>query len=236
MTDHDGLHVEELTVAYGQAIALSAVTMDVAAGTVVGVVGANGAGKTTLLKTIAGVLRPLRGRIGWQGEPIAGLGAYRVVRRGVAYVPEGRQLFPNLSVLDNLRAGAVAAGVPAERRMDFVLSVFPQLRGLLRRQAGALSGGEQQMVAIGRGLMADPKMLTVDEISLGLAPKAAQEILQSLAGLQQDTGLTLLLVDQNIRLLSSVMNNCYVLSHGQVSGPVKADSLRDLEVIEAYIG
>lgn len=236
MTDHDGLQIEELTVAYGQAIALSGVTMAVPPGAIVGVVGANGAGKTTLLKTIAGVLRPLQGRIQWQGEPIAGMGAFRVVRRGVAYVPEGRQLFANLNVFDNLRSGAVAAGVPADLRMDFVLGVFPQLRGLLRRQAGALSGGEQQMVAIGRGLMAHPKMLTVDEISLGLAPKAAQEILVSLAELQQTTGLTLLLVDQNIRLLSSVMSQCFVLSHGQVSGPVKADSLRDLEVIEAYIG
>lgn len=225
------LEVSGLDVRYGTALALRNVSLAVAEGSIVGIVGPNGAGKSTLLRTIGGLVRPAGGRIIWAGEPIERSSPYGVVTRGIAHVPEGRRLIAELSVRDNLRLGAVAAG-RAARGIDHVIAIFPAVERLLERRAGQLSGGEQQMVAIGRGLMAEPRFMMIDELSLGLAPKITKELLQALAGLSASTGLSLLLVDQNVRLLRKYAGAMMVMSHGGIA-PLAADA--DDASLDAYV-
>ncbi|HEX4305919.1 MAG TPA: ABC transporter ATP-binding protein [Solirubrobacterales bacterium] len=230
------LEVDGLAVAYGRAIALSQVSFKVEEAGVTGVIGPNGAGKTTMLNAISGVLSPRRGKVIWNGREITGHSSQEVSRIGVIQVPEGRRLFPELTVLENLRVGSVAVGLPAEKHLDFVLEVFPELKRMLGRRAGALSGGEQQMVAIGRGLMAEPRLLMVDELSLGLAPKAAQRLVDALADLAQSRGLAILLVDQNVRLLARRVERFTVISHGEVVFTGGVAELSDDSALAAYMG
>lgn len=210
------LEVEDLTVAYGRAYALFDVSLGVAPGAMVGLTGPNGAGKSTLLKAISGVLRPRKGDVKIQGVSILGERPHVVTRRGIIQVPEGRGLFPDLSVLDNLRVGALAVGTDVSDQLDLACDIFPRLRSLLGNRAAGLSGGEQQMVAIARGLMARPRVLMIDELSLGLAPKLGLELLASLRRLCETTALSILLVDQNLRLLQRAVRHLYVLDSGRI--------------------
>jgi branched-chain amino acid transport system ATP-binding protein len=212
------LSVRDLEVSYGRAAALRGVSLHVERGELVTLVGPNGAGKTTLLRAITGLLVPRAGDIQLEGVSIAGRPPEAIVRRGIAMVPEGRDLFAPLSVLDNLRLGAYALPRAERRRaaaadLERVLELFPLLRPLLRRPAGTLSGGEQQMVAIGRALLARPKLLLLDEPSVGLAPLIVRDIFAALERLRRER-LTMLLVEQNARAAFRIADRRYVLAPG----------------------
>ena len=214
------LQVDDLVVRYGAAIALDRVSLSVGRGEMVALIGANGAGKTTLLNTVSGILTPAAGRIALAGR--------------VAHVPEGRELFAELSVDDNLRLGAWRA---TSRHTTPIYDVFPKLRDLASRRAGNLSGGEQQMVAIGRALMAAPDLLAVDELSQGLAPIVVQEIGRHLVRLNQQLGLSVLLVEQNARLALELCPRAYVLETGRVVEEGPSQRLRhEGAVKQAYLG
>jgi branched-chain amino acid transport system ATP-binding protein len=232
------LAVDDMQAGYGDIEVLRGVTLDVEPEEVVAVLGANGAGKTTLLRAIGGVLPPKGGEIRIFGESIRGVAAHELTRRGVGHVPSGRELFPELSVDDNLMLGGLAAS--RDRRQALrrrVLSLFPAVAELLGRPAGRLSGGEQQMVAIGRALMTDPRILLLDEPSTGLAPKVVAALFESLGWLIREEGLAVLLVEQNAKLALTLADRAYVLEQGRcdLSGRA-ADIAGDSRVIAAYLG
>ncbi len=231
------LSVEKLTSAYGRIEVLHAVSLAIGVGHIVTLVGANGAGKTTLLRAISGVQPITSGRIVFDGEPIEKLPSHVRVARGIVQVPEGRQLFPPLSVSDNLRLGAwtrrAADLGPALAR---VYDLFPMLHPLRNAPAGTLSGGQQQMLAIGRALMGRPRLLLLDEPSMGLAPILVDQILGVIRALKDD-GLTLLLVEQNARAALAIADRAYVLETGRVTLSGSAAEIReDARVCEAYLG
>jgi branched-chain amino acid transport system ATP-binding protein len=222
------LSVRDLDVGYGRVPVLRGASLDVAAGELVTLVGPNGSGKSTLLRAITGLVRPAAGRVTFEGVPLGGRPPETIVRHGIVMVPEGRDLFAPLSVRDNLRLGAWARPRGERRRaeggdLDRVLDLFPALRGLLGRPAGRLSGGEQQMVAIGRALMARPRLLLLDEPSVGLAPLVVRDIFAVLARLHRD-GLTILLVEQNARAAFRIADRGYGLGPG---GRLVATTTRD---------
>ena len=233
------LEVAGLKVNYGAVAAIKGVDIAVAAGEVVALLGANGAGKSTILRTISGLSRPRAGRITLAGEAIHRLPPSRIVRLGIAHCPEGRRVFGSLSVAENLRLGASAradrSGVGEDR--DRIYAMFPVLRERMHQSAGTLSGGEQQMLAVGRALMARPRVLLLDEPSLGLAPLLVQQIFRTLAELKA-AGVTMLLVEQNIKLALDVSDRAYVLRTGEVSLAGSAAELKaDYEkVAAAYLG
>ncbi len=232
------LQVRNVESRYGPVQALRGVSMDVAEGRIVALLGANGAGKTTLLKTISGVLDRDRGEILLAGETIHRLAPETIVRRGVVHVPEGREIFPLMSVADNLALGAWTRdddAVAADR--DRVFGHFPVLRRRLDQQGGTLSGGEQQMLAIARGLMARPKVLLLDEPSLGLAPAMVRSIFSILGLLRVELGLTMLLVEQNAAAALDLADDCYVMETGRIvmEGPAaRLAESRDIQ--EFYLG
>jgi branched-chain amino acid transport system ATP-binding protein len=232
------LKVEKLNVAYGQVQVLWDVDLEVQPGEIVSLVGSNGAGKTTLLSTISGLLRPLSGSIVFDGKPIGGADTQRIVDLGVVQVPEGRRLFPAMSVRDQLLLGAFRRDDRAEVQKDIehVVSLFPRIKDRMGQLAGSLSGGEQQMVAIGRALMARPKLLMIDELSLGLAPVIIESLVEILARVNRE-GMTILLVEQDVLTALEVANRGYVLETGHVtlSGPA-AQLLDDERVKSAYLG
>jgi branched-chain amino acid transport system ATP-binding protein len=229
------LTVENVSVTYGTTPALSGVSLTVARGEVVALLGANGAGKTTTLRTVSGLVRPAGGRVLLDGRPLAGVPAHDLVTLGLAHVPEGRRVFPRMSVQDNLEMGAYrGSGTdPGVRRR--VLALFPRLQERLAQPAGTLSGGEQQLLALGRALMSGPRLLLLDEPATGLAPQAAEGLLRTLAALR-DEGTALLLVEQAARALP-LADRGYVLETGSVvlSGPAEA-LLRDDRVLAAHLG
>jgi branched-chain amino acid transport system ATP-binding protein len=232
------LVVDGVFAGYGPIEVLRGISLNVDAEEVVAVLGANGAGKTTLLRTIAGIITPREGRILMDGDSIAGRRAHALARRGLGHVPSGRELFPELSVEDNLMLGGTS--VPRARRGELqrrVLELFPALQELVGRPAGRLSGGEQQMVAIGRALMTDPRILLLDEPSTGLAPKLVTSLFASLETMIREEGLSVLLVEQNARLALSIADRAYVLEHGrcEISGPA-AEIANDPRVVDAYLG
>ncbi len=232
------LRVEQLAVAYGRIQALWDVTFDVQEGEIVALVGANGAGKTTTLKTLSGLLRPVAGGI-WLGrESLDRRSPADIAERGVVHVPEGRKLVPEMTVLENLLMGGYVRPTRPERRrrLEEVFSIFPTLRERQRQMAGTLSGGEQQMVAIGRGLMAGPRLMMLDEPSLGLAPIMVQEMFRVIGEINR-RGVTVLLVEQNTAHALGLANRGFVLESGRVvlSGPGK-DLLANVQVREAYLG
>jgi branched-chain amino acid transport system ATP-binding protein len=233
------LTVEGLKARYGRIEALKGVDLTVAAGEIVALVGANGAGKTTLLKTISGIEPAAAGRIVFEGEPIERLASHARVARGIAQSPEGRQVFGPLSVEDNLRLGGYrrrdgGAAVAADLERCFTL--FPILKERRRQAAGSLSGGQQQMLAISRALMAAPKLLLLDEPSLGLAPVIVDQILEAIARLRGD-GVTVLLVEQNAAAALAIADRGYVLELGKVTLTGSGqDLLDDPKVREAYLG
>ena len=235
------LTIERLNTFYGRIQALRDVSIRVAPGEIVTVIGSNGAGKSTLLNTISGMIPSRSGRIEFSGTPTTGLRPDRIVRLGISQVPERRQIFSTMSVMDNLILGAYHRyrrdGKPAiDRDLDFVFEIFPRLRERIKQTAGTLSGGEQQMLALGRGWMAKPKLLLLDEPSLGLAPLMAREIFR-VSGQMRDHGTTILLVEQNAHAALELADRAYVLESGSIAFEGKASELaRDERVQKAYLG
>jgi branched-chain amino acid transport system ATP-binding protein len=231
------LRVEDLAAGYGEAVVLDGVSFHAREGEVTCILGPNGVGKTTLLRTVMGLLAPTRGHVLLRGEPIHGLEAHAIVRRGMTMIPEGRRLWPSLTVRENLEMGAYAA--PRERvreRLEEVLRLFPHLVERQERLCANLSGGEQQMVAIGRGLMGAPRLLLMDEPSLGLAPLVVREVLEVIRKIAA-SGTTVLLVEQNIAAALEISSFGYVLETGTVALAGEAAALReDPHVKEAYLG
>jgi branched-chain amino acid transport system ATP-binding protein len=232
------LTVENLEVSYGDVRALDGVSLEVAEGAIVAIVGANGAGKTTLIRTIAGMLRPARGRIRLRKNDIAGLPSYRVCNLGIGQVAEGRQVFPTLTVLENLEMGAMLPRARAEQaqNLERVFALFPRLAERKAQAAGTLSGGEQQMLAIGRCLMGTPDLVMFDEPSLGLAPAIVQDLLKTIRDLNRD-GLTCVLVEQNVAVSLRLASRAYVLENGRVTlSGTGEELLADDRVRQAYLG
>jgi branched-chain amino acid transport system ATP-binding protein len=232
------LTVENLEVSYGDVRALDGVSLEVAEGAIVAIVGANGAGKTTLIRTIAGMLRPARGSIRLRHDEIGGLPSHRVCNLGIGQVAEGRQVFPTLTVLENLEMGAMLprARTQQAQNLERVFALFPKLAERKAQAAGTLSGGEQQMLAIGRCLMGKPDLVMFDEPSLGLAPAIVQDLLKTIRDLNRD-GLTCVLVEQNVAVSLKLASHAYVLENGRVtlSGSGK-ELLADDRVRQAYLG
>lgn len=232
------LEVRNLESYYGPVLAIRGISLDVPEGAIVCVLGANGAGKTTLLKTISGVLTPEKGEVRFAGEPIARREPDAIVRRGIAHVPEGREIFPLLSVAQNLAMGAYtrldnAVAADTERVVDY----FPVLLERMTQPAGTLSGGQQQMLAVARGLMARPKLMLLDEPSLGLSPMLVRAIFDVIRRLNQEHGISVLLVEQNARLALEVADFGYVMETGRIvlDGPAEAlKESRDIQ--EFYLG
>jgi branched-chain amino acid transport system ATP-binding protein len=232
------LEIEDLEAAYGDARALSGVTLSVGPGEIVALLGPNGAGKSTLLKSIAGLLRPRAGAIRWEGEDLSRVGAHLIVERGLAMVPEGRRLFGSMSVEENLELGAFAARARNTRRanLERVYALFPDLRERRRQAVRALSGGQQQMVAVGRALMASPRLLMLDEPSLGIAPRLVRSILEALVEINR-TGVAVFLVEQNVQAALTLAHRAYVLEGGRIVGEgTGAALLQDPHVRRAYLG
>ena len=233
------LNVEGLRSRYGRIEVLHGIDLAVNSGEIVTVVGANGAGKTTLLNTIAGVLAPHKGSIRLAGEEIGGLDADAVCRSGAVLVPEGRQVFPFLSVSENLAMGAFARrGDPAVRRdVEQVYDWFPRLRERHRQPAGQLSGGEQQMLAIGRAYMAKPRLLLLDEPSLGLSPLFTKEVFSIVRRIREQAGIAVLVVEQNAAIALDTADHGYVLELGRVATSASCDALRQrADIKDFYLG
>jgi len=231
------LKVEALDVAYGEIQALRGVALEVGRGEIVTILGNNGAGKTTTLKTISGLLHPTAGTITLEDEPLVGVPAHAIVARGVAHVPEGRRIFNRLTVRENLTMGAYLrsdAGIAAD--LDRVFALFPRLAERLTQVAGTLSGGEQQMLAIGRALMATPRLLLLDEPSMGLAPVLVEQIFDTISDINRQ-GMTILLVEQNAAMALSIAHRGYVLETGSIALEGTAAQLSDnADVRRAYLG
>jgi branched-chain amino acid transport system ATP-binding protein len=230
--------VENLDVFHGDAQALDGVSLEIAEGAIVAIVGANGAGKTSLIRTIGGMLKPARGRIVYRGQDIAGWPSHKVCDLGIGQVAEGRQVFPSLSVAENLMMGAMlprAHGL-RERNLEKVYAMFPVLTERRQQAAGTLSGGEQQMLAIGRCLMGAPDLVMFDEPSLGLAPAIVQNVLKIVRDLNRD-GLTCVLVEQNVAVSLKLASHAYVLENGRITLAGTGEALLgDDRVRQAYLG
>jgi branched-chain amino acid transport system ATP-binding protein len=232
------LSVENLDVFYGDVQALNDVSLDIEQGAIVAIVGANGAGKTTLIRALAGMQQRIRGRIVYRGTDISGWPSYRVCNLGIGQVAEGRQVFPTLTVAENLDIGAMLPRARADRikNRERVLSLFPVLAERQRQAAGTLSGGEQQMLAIGRCLMGAPELIMFDEPSLGLAPTIIYDVLATIRELNRD-GITCLLVEQNVAQSLKLASRAYVLENGRVTlSGSGAELLADDRVRSAYLG
>jgi branched-chain amino acid transport system ATP-binding protein len=232
------LHVRGLVLGYGRTDAVKGIDLSVDAGRVVTLIGANGAGKTTTLRGLSGLLRPRAGSIRLAGNDISSLAANRIARLGIVQVPEGRQVFASMTIDENLRMGAYLLSDRAEeaRRRDHVLTRFPRLAERHTQSAGLLSGGEQQMLAIGRAMMADPKLLLLDEPSMGLAPRFVEEIFRIISEFKAEQR-TILLVEQNARAALEIADQAYVLESGRItlSGPA-SEVANDPNVVAAYLG
>jgi len=232
------LHVEHLKSGYGEVQVLWGISLEVQSGKLTTIVGANGAGKTTTLRSIVGSIRPWGGRVLLDGKDVTKLSSHAKANRGLVLVPEGRQLFPDMSVEENLEMGAYArrARKGKKENLDRIYEMFPRLKERRKQKSSTLSGGEQQMLAMGRGLMQEPEVLMIDELSLGLAPVLAQQLFLTLKKLRQQ-GMTIVLVEQNVHLALALSDYTYVLSEGRVH--ISGDS-RDVanmdEVRRAYLG
>ncbi|HAJ27126.1 MAG TPA: ABC transporter ATP-binding protein [Syntrophus sp. (in: bacteria)] len=232
------LRVDNLTVCYGQMQALRGVSMEVSPGEMVALIGGNGAGKTTLLNTISGLITPAGGSLSWEGRPLNGLTPDMICRQGIVQVPEGRKLFPAMTVEENLIMGAYLPAVRKQSRESLrkVYDIFPRLADRRRQLAGSMSGGEQQMAALGRALMARPRLLMLDEPSLGLSPKAAAEIFGTIKVLNKE-GLSVLLVSQEVLETLAITAHGYVLENGVVALKGPSSELReDPKVKTSYLG
>jgi branched-chain amino acid transport system ATP-binding protein len=239
MNDGVVLELANVEASYGPVQALRGVSLKVPKGKIVTVLGANGAGKSTILKTISGVIDPSKGQVRFEGEDIQGRDPAWVVRRGIGHVPEGREVFPLLTVDENLRMGAYtrsdAAGIAAD--LEMVYAYFPILRERHRQEAGLLSGGQQQMLAISRALLSRPKLMLMDEPSLGLSPLLTQEIFRIIGRINREQGTTILLVEQNARMALRIANRGYVIQAGHITIHDSADGLLKSDVVrKSYLG
>ena len=235
----DMLEIRDLTVNYGAITALHGISLQAQAGGIVALIGSNGAGKTTTLKTISGLLKPKSGQIFYEGKNITGLPPHEIVKRGLSQVPEGRMIFANLTVLENLQMGAYLQRDKASirRELDFALAMFPRLKERVAQIAGTLSGGEQQMLAIGRALMSRPKFLLLDEPSLGLAPLLVKTIFEKIVEINRRDGISILLVEQNANLALEISRYGYVLETGRIILQDQSSALRQSpQVRSAYLG
>lgn len=232
------LEVSDLAVSYGDVQVIWKVDLSVAEGSVVALIGSNGAGKTTILRALSGLLRPSRGHVVFAGEPINAQAPLDFVRRGLVHVPEGRRLFAGLSVRDNLMLGAYLRRDKENilRDIDRVFTLFPRLRERWRQDAATLSGGEQQMCAIGRGLMASPRLLLIDELSLGLAPKVVDELIDALRKVNAE-GTSLLVVEQDVATALDFADHAYIVDQGRTVRSGEADAIAgDPAIRSAYLG
>jgi branched-chain amino acid transport system ATP-binding protein len=234
------LEISSINVRYGPVQALHGVSLSVGAGEIVALLGANGAGKTTTLRAVSGLVPVVSGSVTFEGLPISGWRAHRIVAAGLAHLPEGRELFPQLSVLDNLRMGYWSHRRDKSHfagRLDEVMDHFPILRERADQAAATLSGGEQQMLGVARALMSSPKLLLVDELSLGLAPKIVSQLYEILAGINRELGTAVLLVEQFVHMALSNSSRAYVLAKGAVIMEGKSEELlRDPALIASYLG
>jgi branched-chain amino acid transport system ATP-binding protein len=233
------LELSNLSVSYGAIAALHGISLRIAKGQIVTLVGANGAGKTTTLRTISGILKPTAGQINFRGQNIAGLPPHKIVAHGIAQSPEGRMIFSNLTVLENLRMGAYLRKCKKETAagLEQVFAIFPRLSERVKQDAGTLSGGEQQMLAIARALMSKPDCLLLDEPSLGIAPILVRTIFDKIVEINRDFGLTILLVEQNANLALEISHYAYVLETGRITLEGSPAVLReDPAVRAAYLG
>jgi branched-chain amino acid transport system ATP-binding protein len=233
------LELTDLTVSYGGIPALHGINLTVEKGSIVTLIGANGAGKTTTLRTISGLVRAKSGRVTYDGQDITNHPPHRIVGHGIAQSPEGRMVFANLSVRENLQMGAYLRRDRAviAKDIDFVFTIFPRLKERIRQTAGTLSGGEQQMLAIGRALLSKPKLLLLDEPSLGIAPLLTKTIFEQITAINRELKMTILLIEQNANLALEVSHYGYVLETGRILLHDRASDLRaNPKVREAYLG
>lgn len=230
------LSIQNLQVKYGGIEAVKGISFDVEEGTIVTLIGANGAGKSSTLRTIAGLVKPAAGSISFRGDNITGLGPTAIVKRGITLVPEGRRIFPNLTVLENLKMGAYLRNDDISADLQWVYDLFPRLKERTWQAGGTLSGGEQQMLAVGRALMSKPKMIMMDEPSLGLAPIVVKDIFEIIRKINNQ-GVTVLLIEQNANMALKTAHYAYVLETGRItmSGPGK-ELLVNENVRKAYLG
>ena len=231
------LEIKNLTVNYGVIAALHDVSLSIGRGDIVTLIGANGAGKTTTLRAISGLARVVTGEVFYEGTNITNTPAHRLVARGVAHVPEGRMIFANLTVMENLRMGAYLRRDDFAHELDYVFTVFPRLKERAQQVGGTLSGGEQQMLAIARALMSKPKFLMLDEPSLGIAPLLVKTIFEKIVEINREQGITILLVEQNANLALEISKFGYVLETGRIILQDAAAALRqNPKVKSAYLG
>ena len=233
------LEISNIDVYYGDLQALWDISLTVGGGEIVTLVGSNGAGKSTIMKTISGLLKPKTGSISFEGIRLDKLPAHRIAEVGISMVPEGRRLFPQMTVLENLEVGASISAVRNVRydTLRWIYEIFPVLKERAKQRAGTLSGGEQQMLAIGRALMSQPRLLLIDEMSLGLAPFVAQEISQVIKDINKSRKLTIFLVEQDVNMALSMADRGYIIEHGRIQSQGAARALLCSERIkEAYLG
>jgi branched-chain amino acid transport system ATP-binding protein len=232
------LQLRSVDAGYGSFQALFGVDLDVKAGEAVGVIGPNGAGKTTLMRVISGLIRPRKGSITMEGTDVVATPPHRIVNLGIAHVPENRRLFPRLSVDDNLKMGAFIsdARVKYAERLEFVFELFPRMKERRTQMAGTMSGGEQQMCAIGRALMSGPKLLLLDEPSAGLAPLVVQQVFELVKRIRS-SGLTVLIVEQNVQQVLRVVDRAYLLEAGSIRASGTSEEMLSTDTIkQAYLG
>lgn len=230
------LEIKDLSVSYGGIEAIKNISLDVEAGSIVTLIGSNGAGKSSTLRSIAGIVKAKSGEVLFEGENILGLSPDQIVKRGVTLVPEGRRVFPNLTVAENLHVGAYLRKDDIKPDIEYVYDLFPRLKERSWQFAGTLSGGEQQMLAVGRALMARPKLIMMDEPSLGLAPLVVQGIFDIIRTINK-AGITVLLIEQNANMALKVADYAYVMQTGEITlSGTGAELLENEEVKEAYLG
>ncbi|HBS49664.1 MAG TPA: ABC transporter ATP-binding protein [Rhodobacteraceae bacterium] len=238
-TDEPVLKIRNIESFYGPIMAIRGVSLDLRKGQIVSILGANGAGKTTLMKTISGVMDPEKGKITFEGREIQGMEPHKVVEAGIVHVPEGREVFPLLTVEENLNLGAYTLKDRAqiERDRELVFNYFPILKERRAQEAGTLSGGQQQMLAIGRGLMANPRIMLLDEPSLGLSPLLVKEIFAILKRLNEEQGVTMMLVEQNAQAALNLAHHGYVMEVGRIvmDGPA-SELMKSEDIQEFYLG
>jgi len=233
------LKINNLTINYGVIRALDNITLEIRPGEILSVIGANGAGKTTLLRSVAGLLKPQAGNIEFEGREISGLKPEKIVKCGITMVPEGRQVFPDLSVKENLELGGYSLNDRHLKKelFELILTTFPRLNERLKQHAGTLSGGEQQMLAMGRALMANPKLLLLDEPSMGLSPIITKEIFALIQLINKEKHISMILVEQNAHMAMECSRRTYVLENGSIVMEGESSALKhDARVIEAYLG
>jgi branched-chain amino acid transport system ATP-binding protein len=230
------LDIHKLHAGYGSIPVLHGIDLHIAQGEAVGILGHNGMGKTTLLRSIIGALLPTQGTILFNGTDVSRMVPHQRAQVGMAYVPQGREIFPNLSVTDNLRMGWVKRGRATADDLDALLANFPRLKPLLDRMGGSLSGGEQQLLALARALAGDPQLLLLDEPTEGIQPSIIEEIAETLTVLRQQRSLTIVLVEQNLDFIASVSERVLVIKRGQITGEIPREHLNDLDTVSEYTG